>query len=236
MNGAIYVEGSKNSKLSKSEPVDSTYVSIQASCPKSCALMSEGCYGKTSFTGIVNSRLNKEAVSVSALDAARAEAFAIDESYNGGEVPGRSLRLHVIGDSRTVAGTKLINSAIKRWRMRGGNICWAYTHSWHNVSRDTWNQVSILASVDSVDQVDAAREQGYAPAIVVSEHKSDKTYLLDGSDVKWIPCPSQTRDVACLDCALCFNADRLFKDNFGIAFAAHGVQKNKIKKRLNIIK
>ena len=236
MNGAIYVEGSKNSKLSKSEPVDSTYVSIHASCPKSCALMIEGCYGKTSFTGIVNSRLNKEAIKSSALDTARAEAFAIDESYKGGEVPGRSMRLHVIGDSRTVAGTKLINSAVKRWKKRGGNIVWAYTHSWQNISRDRWNQVSMLASIDSIDQVSLARENGYAPAIVVSEHKSDKVYLLDGSDVKWIPCPAQTRDVACLDCKLCFNADRLFEDNFGIAFAAHGVQKNKIKKRLNVIR
>jgi hypothetical protein len=229
----FYIKNSKNTKLGKN--CDAIYSPIEQTCNKSCALKSEGCYAQVGYCGFINSKLEDQYIGASALQIAREIAIQIDTSYD--VVPkDKNLRLFVAGDSRTVAGTKLINSAIKRWKKRGGNIVWAYTHSWQNISRDRWDQVSILASIDSIDQVILAREKGYAPAIVVSEHKSNKAYLLDGSDVKWIPCPAQTRDVACLDCKLCFNADRLFENNFGIAFAAHGVQKNKIKKRLDVIR
>jgi hypothetical protein len=134
-----------------------------------------------------------------------------------------------------MAGTKLINNAVGRWKKRGGGSAWSYTHAWKNIPRSEWFNVSILASVASVDEVAEARKQGYAPAIVVPEHSSDKAYLLPGSDVKWIPCPAQTREVGCSDCRLCFNANRLFNTNMGIAFAAHGIRKNEIKRHLTVI-
>lgn len=237
MNGAIYVSDSGNTKIMGSKKVDATYVSIKASCPKDCPFMSEGCYAQLSYVGITTARLDEEADGFSPLQAARSEAAAIDNSYKGGEVPaGRDLRLHVAGDSRTIAGTRLINNAIKRWKKRGGGDVWSYTHAWKNVSRQDWDQVSILASISNVDEVLAVREQGYAPAIVVPEHPSEKAYQLEGSDVKWIPCPAQTRGVGCSDCRLCFNADRLYNDNMGIAFAAHGAKKNSMKRHLTVIK
>lgn len=145
------------------------------------------------------------------------------------------MRLHVAGDSRTLAGTRLLNNAVQRWKKRGGGDCWTYTHAFAHVPREEWSNVSVLASVASVEEVTLAREQGYAPAIVVGEHPSDKAYTLPGSDVKWIPCPNQTRGVGCTDCKLCFNADRLRDGNFGIAFAAPGVYKGVIKRRLQVI-
>lgn len=236
MNGAIYVSDSGNKKIMGSKKVDATYVSIKASCPKSCPLMGEGCYAQLGPVGIHTARLDIEAEGFTALQAARAEASAIDGAYNGGAVPaGRDMRLHVAGDSRTIAGTRLINNAIGRWKKRGGGDCWSYTHAWKNVSRDEWNNVSMLASVSNVTEAAEAREQGYAPSIVVPEHPSDKAYTLGNSDTKWIPCPAQTRGVGCSDCRLCFNADRLHKDNFGIAFAAHGVKTSALKKRLQVI-
>jgi hypothetical protein len=237
MNGSTYISDSKNSKLLGSGKVDATYSAINSTCPTSCSLKDSGCYAQTSFVGIQVVRLNKEASDLSALEVARAEANAIDASYNGGDVPdSRLLRLHVSGDSRTIKGTRLINNAIKRWQARGGGAVWSYTHAWREVPRMEWSAVSMLASVSSVKEVKEARRQGYAPAIVVSEHKSDKTYTLPGSKVKWIPCPNQTNEIGCSDCKLCFNANRLYKDNFGIAFAAHGILKNKIKRRLPVIK
>jgi hypothetical protein len=236
MNGAIYVSDSGNTKIMGSKKVDATYVSIKVSCPKSCPLMGEGCYAQLSFVGITTHRLDEEAAGFSPLQAARAEAKAIDNSYKGGYVPERrDLRLHVAGDSRTIQGTRLINKAVGNWKARGGGDVWSYTHAWQHVTRQEWNNVSILASVSSVGEVLAAREKGYAPAIVVGEHISEKAYKLEGSDTKWIPCPAQTREVGCSDCRLCFNADRLYKDNMGIAFAAHGIQKGSIKKRLQVI-
>lgn len=237
MNGAIYVSDSGNTKIMGSKKVDATYVSIKASCPKDCPLMGEGCYAQLSFVGITTHRLDEEAAGFSPLQAARGEAKCIDDSYKGGSVPaGRDMRLHVAGDSRTLAGTRLINNAVGRWKKRGGGDCWSYTHAWKHIPRKEWHNVSMLASVSNVDEAYECWAQGYAPAIVVPEHLSDKAYLLDRSDTKWIPCPAQTRGVGCSDCRLCFNADRLRDGNFGIAFAAHGAKKTNIKRHLTVIK
>jgi hypothetical protein len=236
MDGAIYVTDSGNTKLMGSQKVDATYSSIEASCPKSCSLKGEGCYAQLSYVGMTTHRLDEEAVGFSPLQVAKAEAQAIDQAYNGKRVPtNRALRIHVGGDSRTISGTKVLNSAVKRWKMRGGGACWSYTHAWKSVPRKEWSQVSILASVSSTSEVNQARQQGYAPALVVAEHPSEKAYQLQGSDVKWIPCPAQTREVGCTDCKLCFNADRLYQGNFGIAFAAHGVKKHSIKRHLKVV-
>ena len=236
MHGVIYVADSGNRKIMGTQKVDATYVSIKSSCPKSCPLMGEGCYAELGYVGITSHRLDDEAKGYSTLQIAREEANAIDNAYQGGQVPeGRNMRLHVSGDSRTVAGTRIIDKAISRWQMRGGNKCWSYTHAWKNVARKEWKHVSMLASVSDVKEAVAAREQGYAPAIVVPEHPSDKAFKMEGSDTKWIPCPAQTRGVGCTDCKLCFNADRLFESNSGIAFAVHGVMKNKMKRHLTVI-
>lgn len=237
MNGATYVSDSGNTKIMGSEKVDATYTSIESTCPSSCPLKDEGCYAQLSFVGMQVTRLDNEAIGMTAIQVAKAEAKAIDESYNGGSIPSnRSMRLHVSGDSRTLTGSKLINSAVGRWKVRGGGDCWSYTHAWKNIPRNIWSNVSMLASVSSISEAEEAKNNGYAPAIVVSEHISDKAYLLDGSDIKWIPCPAQTKGIGCTDCKLCFNADRLFKDNFGIAFEAHGVKKNAVKRHLNILR
>lgn len=237
MNGAIYVSDSHNGKLAGSKKVDATYVSIKASCPKDCPLMGEGCYAELGNVGIHTNRLDKEAAGFSALDAARSEANAIDSAYDGGPVPeGRDLRLHVAGDSRTLAGTRLINNAVKRWKKRGGGSAWSYTHAWKHVPREEWGTVSVLASVSNVTEAREAAWMGYAPAIVVAQHPSEKAFKLDGSDTKWIPCPAQTRGVGCSDCRLCFNADRLLNEGFGIAFAVHGVRKEHVKRHLNVVK
>lgn len=237
MNGALYVSDSGNTKIMGSKKVDATYVSIKRTCPASCSLKEAGCYAQTSFVGMVNVRMNRRARNSSPLDVARAEARAIDDAYDGGAVPeGRDLRLHVSGDSRTIKGTRLLNKAIARWKERGGGDCWSYSHAWQHVPRSEWSNVSILASITTTEEVVKAREQGYAPALVVGEHSSDKAYQLSGSDIKWIPCPAQTKGVGCSDCRLCFNADRLFENGFGIAFAAHGVKKDFVKRKLQVIK
>ena len=234
---AIYVSDSGNRKIMGSKKADATYVSIKASCPKDCAMMGEGCYAELGYVGITTHRLDSHAKKMTPLDAARAEAKAIIESYKGGAVPqGRDLRLHVAGDSRTIKGTRVINKAVAEWKARGGGDVWSYTHAHSHVPRSEWSNVSILASVDSIAEVAEARKNGYAPAIVVPEHPADgKAFKMDGSDTKWIPCPAQTRHVGCTDCRLCFNADRLHAGNFGIAFAAHGAKKEPLKRHLKVI-
>ena len=237
MKGAIYVQDSGNRKILGSKKVDATYTSIQSSCPKDCPLMGEGCYAELGYVGITSHRLDDEAKGSSPLEVARAEAAAIDNSYKGGDVPDkRDMRLHVAGDSRTIAGTRLINNAVGRWKQRGGGDAWSYTHAWKHVDRSEWSNVSILASVSSTAEVGPAILKGYASAIVVQEHPSEKAYKLEGSETKWIPCPNQTRGIGCTDCRLCFDADRLFENGFGIAFAVHGVMKDKMKRHLNVVR
>lgn len=239
IKSAIYVSDSGNTKLAGSKSVDTTYSSIKASCPTSCPLKNgKACYAEVGYVGFVTNRLDNAAKSLSALEVAREEAKAIDYSYNGKKVPsGRDLRIHTAGDSRTVKGTKLINNAIGRWKKRGGGTAWSYTHSWKNIKRSLWSNASVLASVSNVEEAKQAREQGYAPAIIVPEFDGNKAFKLSGSETKWIPCPAQTKDnVGCVDCRLCMRSDFLYNANVGIAFAAHGVKKNDLKKRLTVIK
>jgi hypothetical protein len=235
--GAIYVSDSGNSKLSHGEKIDTTYVSIKGTCSDTCPLkQSKTCYAMNSFVGIINRRMNRRARQSSPLALAQAEARTIDESYNGGPVPtGRCLRVHTAGDSRTWAGTRLIAAAVKRWKARGGGHAFTYTHSHAHVPREMWGSVSVLASIESTDQVAAVRAMGYAPAIVVSEHASDKAGVLPGSDTVFIPCPAQTRGVSCVDCGLCMRGDWLFVTNRGISFAAHGIRKNDLKRHLKMV-
>jgi len=237
MKGAIYVSKSENAKIAGSNPIDCTYVSIKRSCPDTCSLRdNKTCYAENGHVGFTVQKLDHRARGLSALQVARAEAKAIDDAYKGKEFPkGRNLRLHVSGDSRTIKGTRLLNKAIQRWKQRGGGSCWSYTHAWKRVPRIEWKDVSILASIERVEEALEARKQGYAPALVVPEHISDKSYKLPNSEIKWIPCVAQTRNIPCSDCKLCFNADRLFEGGFGITFAVHGARKNSLKRHLQVL-
>jgi hypothetical protein len=231
--GTVYVSKSGNSKTGHA---DVTYSAISKTCPNSCELKGKGCYAETGNIYFTLKRIEESGKDLSAYDIARQEAKAIDSSYNGKAVPGTNLRLHVSGDSRTVKGTRVLADAVRRWKVRGGNKVWTYTHAWKNVPRYEWGPVSVLGSISKASEAKKVQEQGYAPALVVSEHKSDKVYLMEGSDVNWIPCPAQVRDdVTCSDCQLCMKGDELYKKNIGIAFSAHGAKKNSLKKHLQVI-
>lgn len=225
---AILVLNSKNEKLGK---VSATYASIHGSCPRDCAHMNNGCYAQLGMVAIHSSRLDKASRNRSRIDAretARAEARlilgAIQRQEN--KLP---MRLHVSGDCRTESACATLSQACKNWN----NPIWTYTHAWKNVKRETWgDHISVLASVDSKADMPLAHEKGYATAITVDFHPADgKAWKLDNG-FKVIPCPSQTRDVKCDSCRLCWNDKYLLENKATIAFAAHGVQK----KKLNVIR
>lgn len=240
-----YVRGSKNGKIgSVRNPkarVDSTYVSIEASCPSTCPLKESGeCYGKQGHVGFTERRLSKGADSSLALEAAKQHAAAMDAAYGGGPVPqdgaqgGRDLRLRTIGDATTTEAARLESDAVERLKARGLGAAWGYTHAFRTVTRNAWGRVSILASVDAPSQASEAYAAGYAPAVYLAAFPSEKAFELDGH--KWIPCPAQTRDdTGCADCRLCMNAEKLFERRTGIAFAAHGVKEKQMKRRLSVV-
>lgn len=224
-NFATLVIESKNVKVG---PASATYASIEGSCPRDCAQRNAGCYAQAGNVGVHVNRLdrnNKLRKRQDAREVARVEARLLREAIKRGDnkLP---LRLHVSGDCRTPEAAKILSRAAAKW----GNRVWTYTHAWKTVPRSAWGNVSVLASIDRPEDIAKARERGYAPAIVVSQHISSKAVLMHG--VKFIPCPAQTKDdVTCVSCGLCMNADRMHRDGFGISFAAHGVTK----KRLTVI-
>lgn len=235
-SSAVYVANSRNAKLSQfGFGVDSTYSSIKATCPKDCKLRDSGCYSQTGHTFFTVKRLDENAGKKSAIAVAKEEAKAIDNAWGGKKVPDNQLlRLHVSGDCTTDNAAKTVSDAANRWIKRGGKRVWSYTHAWRKVKRESWGNVNVLASMESPKDGMAAIKRGYAPALVVGEFKNDKAFIAEG--IRWIPCPAQTKDnVTCQDCKLCHNVDKLVERNAGIAFAAHGVQKNKAKRHLTVL-
>lgn len=224
-----YVKKSQNSKTGD---CDAVYVTTN-SCSKSCPLKNKGCYAENSYVGIIVNRLNKSSKNLTATQIARLESKAIVSAYT--DQPKRNLRLHVSGDCKTIEGVKLINNAVKKWKNNSDKIAFSYTHSWDKIFRDQWSNVSMLASIDNVEQATAARENGYACALIVDKHSSNKAYKIEGSDITWLPCPAQTKDKNCMECKICLDADKLFKNNMGVTFESHGSRKNTINKRLKVI-
>jgi hypothetical protein len=233
---ASYTRDSKNVKLSRwGRGVDATYASIRATCPTSCALRDKGCYAQGGNVALHVRRLDTQAGEMTPIQAARYEAATIDDSWGRGRVPeGQLLRLHVSGDARTVGAARTLAAAAARWIARGGRGVWSYTHAWKAVRRGDWGPVSVLASVESPTDALAARERGYAPAIVVPAFPSGaKSWESHG--VRWIPCPAQAGDRTCEECRLCVNDEALLARGAGIAFEAHGAQASSVKRRLPVV-
>lgn len=217
------VERSENEKLGN---CSATYAS-QATCPGDCPARGKWCYAETGFAGFTTSRLNRSDVT-DTRELADFESDAID-SLSG----RRPLRLHVVGDARTRYAARKLSAAARRYRVKHGKAVWTYTHAWRTVTRDCWDSVSVLASVESTSAAKEAHAAGYAVAIVVDRFESDKAYSVDG--VKILPCPAMTKGVKCSDCALCHNADRLHAAGIAIGFESHGARKNAARIALNLV-
>lgn len=225
--------------------VSTTYAPIEQTCPDSCALRRSGeCYALGGHVFFTMRRIEAAAAASGAdsLACARSEAIQLDAAFRGRRIPqdgargGRDLRLHTSGDCRTRKAARALAAAARRWRKRGGGDVWTYTHGWRDVPRSDWRGVSVLASLDSLDDVAAARAQGYAVARYVASFASDKAWREAG--ITWIPCPAQTREasgVGCADCRLCMSADKLAARNAGIAFEAHGMRASAMKRRLTMV-
>jgi hypothetical protein len=215
MNEAKAVEVSENSKLGG---MSTTYAGI-ASCPASCPfLKTRACYGMSGPIGWLWSKIKGKGTPA---EIARAEAKLID-SLSG----ERDLRVHTLGDSRTDLAAKIVSQAAERFMKRGGarfpdRLAFAFTHAWRKVKRASWGKVSIIASCETTEAVHAAKKRGYATALVIPTHQTDKTFELDG--LKIVPCPEQTgRAESCAKCRLCLNDKKLEAAGITIAFQTHG--------------
>jgi hypothetical protein len=165
------------------------------------------------------------------------EVGLIDSAFRSGPVPqdgargGRDLRLHEGGDVGSLTGALLLNGAAGRWLERGGGRVWTYTHWWREIPRSVWGPISVLASVETPQDIEAARQAGYAAAIVVEKFPADRAFSLPGSSARIIPCPAETGSVTCATCRLCIDRD-LLRMNAAIAFEAHGGGRKKVAETL----
>lgn len=223
--------------------VCATYVSIAATCPRSCPFYQSGCFVDAGYTAQLSRRLNDEAQYTPAAEIGRREAAAIDKAFVRG-VPqdgargGRDLRLHVGGDMGSPTGVRLLAAAARRWRDRGGGVVWTYTHWWRKVPRPLWGDVVVFASIESPHSAKLARQRGYRIAITLPEFPSDRRFELDripgsgqGGGEPVVPCPAETRGATCVECRLC-----LRPTGPTIGFAVHGRSAKRARAALRVLR
>jgi len=218
---AVYaVESTANPKLGA---VSATYVA-QQSCPDSCAFLHSGCFAQNGFLGgnIVKPLNRGVAATMTRIEIAQQEAEMID-----GLTGEHDLRLHVVGDSTTADGTRLLAAAARRYSSRHLRAVWTYTHAWRFLPRRLWGSISVLASCETPDDVRDARRRGYATALVVANGRGDRLY--ESGSMKVLPCPEQTRGIPCAQCRLCQRDDYLRDAGITIAFTVHGSVASKAK-------
>ncbi len=218
---ATAIEVSHNGKIGRTS---ATYAT-QASCPRSCPFFGNGCYAEVAFVGITTRRLNAYASTLALSPEDIAESEAREIAALTGKLP---LRVHVVGDCTTDESARIVSSAMVAHTAKHGQFNWTYTHAWRDVRRESWQGASVLASVETADDARAANARGYATAIVVSEHPSNKVYDLDG--VKVLPCPGEVNDaVTCASCGLCGKDSTLRERGLTIGFAAHSARAAQVK-------
>lgn len=243
-DGVIVSANKTNKKVGRAV----TTLVARHSCPTDCPFRAGGgCYPDHDNNRRFWDRISRAGAHKSPVELAREEADKIDE------LPGTlHMRLHVAGDSPTTEGTRIIAAACGRYIERGWHrrdwavqrrermtrpSVWTYTHAWDRITRESWGPVSVLASVQDPWDIRHAHLRGYAVAITLPEFPSDKTFTLPGyRDHKVIPCPAQTRGVTCTDCKLCFDDQRLLKNDLSIGFAVHGFGGNRARNALKGIR
>jgi len=220
---------SGNGKLAdkaKGEVVHQTATGMQT-CPKTCPLLGNGCYGENGRVGLqINDRLEH---GTSARSAAIGEAACIDAApaiTRAGKPI--HMRLHVRGDT-LAPYVPIVAESVSRYVERSGferngaALVWGYTHVL-DVARETWGPaISILASVQHPSEIQQARDRGFAAAIVVNDVPSARGFQDDSTGEFILPCPVQSgRATSCISCGLCLRDDFLFDNGITIAFTAHG--------------
>ena len=137
-------------------------------------------------------------------------------------VLGRALRLHISGDCPGTVAASVLSNAAWWWLDHGGLPVWGYSHNWVRILSGAWGPISMLASVDSVDDGPAAISARYMPAVIMPTIIR-KPWSKHG--IKWRPCPAQIGDATCVSCRLCWK----HRPRTGIVFFPHGgaVSKNR---------
>jgi len=217
-----------------------TYVA-QQSCPQECLFLNQGCYAEYGpMLWTVTRKLNLLGKDLKPAELARMESEHIILARLDLRAMDRPLRLHGVGDCATDAAARLVAKASARWILTNKAPVWSYTHAWRKVKRESWRNVSILASVETPRDLALAWKRGYAAAMVVPEFPNGPKAFTRAIDDPWeglqdfkiVPCPEQTLGIGCRDCKLCFKDQWLHENRIVIGFTPHGVGQKKIRQTL----
>jgi len=162
-----------------------------------------------------------------------AEALAREEARLIRAATGkRPLRLHTVGDTKTLRGVEQVAEACEEYTGKHGSPVWTYTHV-HHIPRRAWRSVSVLRSCHTKAQIKRAYLAGYAAATTVESFPAGaKKWTEDGFTYQ--PCPNQTAGyrikndrssgpkVTCDSCRLCWDDQKLVENKTVIVFAMHG--------------
>ena len=208
----MVIERSRNSKVGT---CSATYAP-QSTCPVSCPLRGEGCYGETGRVGIYGSVMTKtnRTRRYSASRLAQIEAREI-RALSG----RRPLRVHVLGDCRDRVAAMAIGRAMVAHTAKHGEPAWTYTHSWPVIPARAWAGADVLASCDDPSEVPRAQRKGYATALLVEMFHVAQRHMVGKVDL--LPCPAQTRGIQCVNCGLCMKTTYLRDKALTIGFEAH---------------
>jgi hypothetical protein len=218
---------SLNRKLTKDpimRPMSVTRAAKQT-CPPECPV-GEICYADYGKSGMLTKRLNKAANSMESTpyQITMAEAEAIETDWPR---DGRPLRLHEVGECADEECAAMLTSSVEWVQKNGGGPAYTYTHNWVDIPRTAWGTVSVLASCETLADVDEAMEfHAYAAALVVDTF--EKFHREHGMDTGMIPCPEQTGESPdCASCKLCMRDDLLLRAGRFIGFEVHGIKKKR---------
>ena len=200
----------------KTGPLFSTYRAVskpdfEGTCPKSCPFLYK-CYANFHFT---NMRSN----------AARERHQNVTDYIVS--LPRKAIVRHLVSGDLSLNGKvdyEYINEMLEGHKQRPDIKGYGYTHMWREIDPKMLNALPNLtfnASVESPSDVLLASAMGWPIARVLNNEQTEK-FKEDG--VTTIICPSQTADVQCNQCMLCFKEDR----KFHIGFMPHGVNKKSI--------
>ena len=216
------IRGAKSIEITKAAKItdlSATYAS-QSTCDISCKFLDNGCYAEV---GPVSWHKPDKPRQIPAIEVTENEAEHIRHLSGT-----RPLRLHVVGDAYNTECAEILEKACNEYSNRYDMPVFTFTHSWRHIPRESWGDISVLASCETMEEVLQARERGYATAIVRPNPPPAARAIKHADGSKELPCVHETRDIPCIKCGLCMNDKQLIAERISIRFHAHGSRKTTV--------
>ena len=211
----FYVEASDNAKTGK---IPVSYIE-ETTCPQVCPLKKAGCYAEMGPTMIQWRKADKVETSIS-FDEYLAKIRKIER--------GRLHRYGVAGDLPGFGNRLDTDLLLELAKANAGRQGFSYSHKplWHDGEREAVQEANargftVNLSADTLQKADSLRETVSAPVVVIvpSDPSLWPSQTPEGRRI--VVCPATTHGKTCLECRLCYKADR----QFVIGFASHGTRK-----------